>query len=73
MSKDCMGTCPKCGSDSIEYYDFEVLSDSMTHYCRCNSCELEFREFEILTYDGYEYEDENGNTIYGDSTGLEKK
>ena len=69
--KTSMGTCPKCGSDDIEYYDFEVLSEIMTHYCHCNKCDLYFREFEFLTYDGYEYEDEDGTTYTGDSTGTE--
>ena len=69
--KTCMGDCPKCGSDSTEYYDFEVGSEIMTHYCHCNKCGLYFREFEVLTYDGYEYEDEDGNTHTGDSTGIE--
>ena len=69
MMKTGMGTCPKCGSDNIEYLDLDYEGDYVIHVCECNDCHLSFREYEYLEYGGYSYEDEDGTTHYYNELG----
>ena len=72
MSKDSMGTCPKCGSDNIDYLGFDIPSDIISHECECKNCGLHFYEYEALVYDGYSYTDEFGIDHNFGSDGSEK-
>lgn len=54
------GTCPKCGSDNVEYYDSEYWGEELINYVCCCDCDFTFKEFSKVVYDGYSYEDENG-------------
>ena len=69
MAKTGMGTCPKCGSDNISYYDMDFDGDLIIHQCECNDCHLEFREYEKTIFDGYSYDDEDGHFCDFDGEG----
>lgn len=71
MAKTGMGTCPKCGSDNISYYDHDFDVDLLVHHCECRDCHLEFREYEKTIYDGYSYDDDDGNFHDFDENGHE--
>lgn len=58
--KNEMGSCPKCGSDNLDYVDYESYDDSITHKVVCKNCGLNFCEYEKTVYDGYSYIDEEG-------------
>lgn len=71
MAKTGMGTCPKCGSDNIEYYETEYDYYLVTHKCMCNKCQLMFSEYEKTVYDGYSYDGEDGEYHDFDADGKE--
>ena len=71
MAKTGMGTCPKCGSDNINYYDHDRDCETIRHYCQCEDCNLRFFEFEKTIYDGYSYDDEDGEYHDFDADGKE--
>lgn len=71
MVKTGIGTCPKCGSDNIDYYDHDHDFDTLVHYCECQDCHLRFLEFEKTIYDGYAYDGEDGEYHDFDANGDE--
>lgn len=71
MAKTGMGTCPKCGSNNINYNDYDFDVDLVIHHCECNDCYLEFREYEKTVYDGYSYDDIDGEFHDFDADGNE--
>lgn len=71
MTKTEMGTCPKCGSDDIEYLDMDYEDSLIIHKCMCNECELVFHEYEKTVYDGYSYDGEDGKWHNCDANGNE--
>ena len=54
------GTCPRCGGANLEYYDSDQYGEYIINDVSCNDCDFTFREFEKVIYDGYSYEDEDG-------------
>lgn len=71
MTKTGMGTCPKCGSNNIEYTDIEYDFDTVIHTCECNDCHLIFQEYEKTIYDGYSYDGEDNKWYNFDADGNE--
>lgn len=71
MAKTGMGTCPKCGSNNIEYLDINYEDELIIHKCVCNECELVFSEYEKTIYDGYSYDGEDGEFHDFDEKGNE--
>ena len=48
--KECMGECPICGSDNIEYGDHELTGDSIGYEFTCNDCGAESIEWFDVVY-----------------------
>ncbi len=71
MVKTGMGTCPKCGSDEVEYLDMDYEDELIIHKCVCTECELVFSEYEKTIYDGYSYDGEDGEYHDFDADGKE--
>lgn len=69
--KISMGTCPKCGSHNVEYYDMDMEDELLIHKCECYDCQLVFREYEKTIYDGYSFIDDEGNLHDCDADGRE--
>ena len=51
MGKECKGKCPKCGSENIEYWNSELLDDSIGYNLECMDCGCHAIEWYKLTYD----------------------
>lgn len=71
VKKTSMCVCPKCGGDDIEYLDMDYEDELIIHKCVCNKCELVFSEYEKTVYDGYSYDDEDGEYHDFDANGDE--
>lgn len=71
IKKRKMGICPKCGSDYVDYVDYDWDADYLRHRVICRDCDFEFTEFERLIYDGYSYVDENGQWHEYSKEGIE--
>lgn len=49
-SKNCLGHCPKCGSDNLEYGNTELSGESIAYEFECRECGCEGEEWYNLTY-----------------------
>jgi transcriptional regulator NrdR family protein len=58
-NKICLGLCPHCNSEDIEYYDSELDGDGVIYKGSCNSCEGTFVEEFDLHYIRTSYEGED--------------
>ena len=50
ISKECIGVCPICGSDNIEYGDTCIEFQSLGYEVTCNDCGAESIEWFDLVY-----------------------
>lgn len=46
----CVGHCPKCESEEIEYGAVEYINDGLIFPSTCQDCKLEFNEYYNLVY-----------------------
>ena len=61
IEKECMGNCPKCGSEDIDYGVMEPVGERVVYSVKCGGCGVEFDEEYELVYviSYYKEEDEN--------------
>lgn len=50
MEKECLGLCPKCGSENINWYDSELQNNFVIYNAQCDDCNCEFSEEYKLVY-----------------------
>lgn len=50
MTKECIGRCPKCNSDNLEYGNTELDGTSMGYEFECRDCGCEGIEWYDLVY-----------------------
>jgi predicted Zn-ribbon and HTH transcriptional regulator len=55
----CMGECPKCGSEDIDYDVLEIGDTYAFYPAKCEDCGQKFEENYELTYTGTTYEGED--------------
>jgi predicted Zn-ribbon and HTH transcriptional regulator len=46
----CVGKCPKCMSENIEYYPPEEDGDLLSYSSQCKDCGLQFYEYYHVKY-----------------------
>ena len=49
-SKQCLGLCPVCGSDNIDYAPSEILDNTLRYRAECGNCNQDFCEDYDITY-----------------------
>lgn len=49
-SKECLGQCPHCGSDNINYETCEILDETLQYPAVCEDCGGEFNENYNINY-----------------------
>lgn len=51
MNKKCLGMCPKCGSDNLEYGNTELEGNYLGYEFECRQCGCEGTEWYKLVYE----------------------
>ena len=59
ISNNCVGHCPKCYSENVEYYDGFIEDDYYCYKAECKYCKTKFREWYSLNYVESIYIDNN--------------
>ena len=54
-TKECIGDCPKCGGERLEYNDSEADCDWLSYPFICEDCGCEGKEVYSVTYIETEY------------------
>ena len=55
MDKECMGNCPFCGSQNIDYGTSNVLDETLIYPAICENCNKYFEEHYAIVYDQTHY------------------
>lgn len=63
IKKEKMGICPKCGSENVDYKDYNYIDDFMVYEVICNNCRCKFREYTKVQYVGYGMDDDEYNEL----------
>lgn len=50
MGKNCLGKCPKCGSENRTHEDTEFTISCVVFECTCNDCGTEYHEWYKMKY-----------------------
>jgi len=62
QTKECIGECPYCGSDNVDYHQSETDENYITYPATCLDCKKPFEELYAITYSFTEFkETENAN------------
>lgn len=54
-TKECLGKCPYCGSESIDYACSEILDNTLRYPGTCEICGGEFNEDYNIVYSETSY------------------
>jgi len=49
-TKECLGKCPYCGSESIDYAAFQITDDTLRYPAECLGCGAKFSEDYAIEY-----------------------
>ena len=49
-SKECLGECPYCGSENIDYACSQILDETLRYPGTCDDCGGEFNEDYDIIY-----------------------
>ncbi len=49
-SKECLGKCPKCDSENIDYAASEIIDNTLRYPAECVNCGQEFYEDYNINY-----------------------
>jgi len=49
-TKECLGKCPYCGSENIDYASAEILDTTLRYPATCEDCDGEFYEDYNIVY-----------------------
>lgn len=63
IKKEKMGICPKCGSENVEYKDYNYIDNFMIHSVVCNDCGCNFREYTTIKYIGFGMDNDDYNEL----------
>ena len=72
--KKYSGICPRCGSNEVGYINTDSSNLDLQRskcICNCNSCDLVFQEYFQITYAGFSFEDQNGESHEFNENGRE--
>jgi len=58
-TKECLGECPKCGSNNLDYGEAEILDTTLRYPVICLDCGKEFAEDYNIVYSETSYSDNN--------------
>ena len=50
IEKECVGECPKCGSEDILWHTGQMLDETYIYDADCNKCGVAFQEEYTLEY-----------------------
>ena len=49
-TKECLGQCPYCGSENINYEASYIIDDTLRYPAECEDCESNFDEDYAIEY-----------------------
>ena len=50
IEKECIGKCPKCGSENIHWQDTDLHDEFISYKASCGDCARDFSEEYKLVY-----------------------